>query len=106
MTNETAIKEYLPMTETMYYILLALNEPRHGYDIFLHVQELTKSRIKLGAGTIYNSLARLERDGLIAFHSQIERRKLYTILDTGKAVLNAELNRMDELVSNGRKCIN
>jgi DNA-binding PadR family transcriptional regulator len=103
MTKETAIKDYLPMTETMYYILLALCEPRHGYGIFLHVQELTKNRIKLGAGTIYNSLARLERDGLIKLHTQTERRKLYTIQDAGRAVLKAELSRMDELALNGRR---
>jgi len=105
MQQEAAVKEYLPMTETMYYILLALCEPRHGYGVFLYVQELTKGRIRLGAGTIYNSLARLERDGLIAFHSQTERRKLYLIRDAGTAVLKAELKRMDELTANGRKIL-
>jgi DNA-binding PadR family transcriptional regulator len=64
---------------------------------------LTRGRIKLGAGTIYNSLARLERDGLIELHSQTERRKLYTVLDVGKTVLAAELVRLDELTANGRK---
>ena len=105
MTKETAVKEYLPMTETMFYILLALCEPRHGYGVFLHVQELTKGRIKLGAGTIYNSLSRLDRDGLIALHTQTERRKLYAIQPAGVAVLKAELQRMDELIINGKKSV-
>ncbi len=102
MTTEAAIKDYLPMTETMYYILLSLREARHGYGIFLHVQELTQGRIRLGAGTIYNSLSRLERDGLISLHSQTSRRKLYGILPAGQAVLKAELSRLEELLANGK----
>ena len=101
MTTETAVHEYLPMTETMYYILLSLCEPRHGYGIFLHVKKITDGRVNLTAGTIYNSLSRLERDRLIAPHSQTERRKLYEIQQSGKAVLHAEHLRLEELVRNG-----
>ena len=105
LTQEAAIKSYLPMTETMFYILLSLAEPRHGYGVFLYVRELTGGRIRLGAGTIYNSLARLERDGLIRLHSETDRRKLYHILGNGRAVLKGELTRMEELLTNGRKNI-
>ena len=102
MTADNAVKDYLPMTETMYYILLSLTEPRHGYGIFLHTKELTKGRLHLGAGTIYNSLARLERDGLITLSSQTVRRKIYSITKVGQAVLKAELVRMQELLDNGK----
>ena len=103
MTAEMAVREYLPMTETMYYILLSLHEPCHGYGIFLRVRELTSDRLSLAAGTIYNSLSRLERDGLIAPHSQTERRKLYSLQPLGQSVLQAEVARLEELATNGKR---
>ncbi|MCL2545606.1 MAG: PadR family transcriptional regulator [Oscillospiraceae bacterium] len=105
MTNENAIREYLPMTETMYYILLSLHEPRHGYGIFLDVKALTGGRLSLAAGTIYNSLSRLERDGLIVVCEETERRKVYAIQPSGRAVLQAEVARLVELTTNGKTLI-
>ena len=94
---------YMPMTETMFYILLSLTEPRHGYGIMQHVEEITGERIRLGAGTIYNSLTKLERDSLIEFIAETERRKIYLIADVGSELLKAEVERQEELVANGRK---
>ena len=96
-------KTYLPMSETMYYILLSLKEPRHGYGIMQHVEEITNKRIKLGAGTIYNSLSKLERDELIKVFEEQERRKLYIITDLGKEVLTKEVERLKELYTNGKE---
>ena len=62
---EQARRRYLPMSETMFYILLSLKQERHGYAIMQHVKELTDARIELGAGTVYSSLGKLESDGLI-----------------------------------------
>lgn len=101
MDKEKIFKAYLPMTETMYYILLSLNEKRHGYGVMLHVEELTKKRIKLGAGTIYNSLSKLERDGLIVPCEEIDRKKLYKITQEGIELLKLEVERLGELWSNG-----
>ena len=89
------------MTETMYYILLSLTEPRHGYGILLHVKEITNSRIELGAGTIYNSLAKLESDNLIELVAETERRKIYSISKLGYSLLRRELERLKELSKNG-----
>ena len=78
-------KRFLPMSETMFYILLSLQEQRHGYGIMQHVRVLTCGRIILGAGTIYQSLGKLEEDGLIAHVEEIDRKKIYEI--TGETVL-------------------
>lgn len=94
-------KAYLPMTETMYYILLSLLEPRHGYGIILHVRRITGGRLSMSAGTIYNSLAKLTRDGLIAPAGGEERRKLYLATDAGKELLKKEVSRLKELCVNG-----
>lgn len=52
-------KKYIPMTETTYYTLLSVIEPRHGYAIMQYVGELTGGRILLGTGTLYTMVGRL-----------------------------------------------
>ena len=59
MLTEALLKKYRPMTETTYYTLLAVTEPRHGYAIMQFVSELTEGRIRLGTGTLYTMTGRL-----------------------------------------------
>jgi len=103
MDIEKLRRVYLPMTETAYYILLSLAEIRHGYGIMQHVEALTGKRIRLGAGTLYGSLSRMERDGLIAAVAEDERRKLYRITDSGRVLLRLEIARLGELYAHGIK---
>ena len=72
-------KNYLPMTETAFYILLSLSEPRHGYGIAKYVSELTENRIKLGSGTIYGTLTKMQRDGLIRIFDDSDKKVIYEI---------------------------
>ncbi len=95
--------EYLPMSETAYYMLLSLGEVRHGYGIMQHVEELTNHRIRLGAGTVYGTLSRMEKDGLIRAVAEVERRKLYQITAAGVGLLKAEAARIRELYENGKR---
>lgn len=96
-------EQYLPMSETAYYILLSLIETRHGYGIMQHVQNLTAGRLSIGAGTLYGSISRMEKDGVIAAVAEEDRRKLYQITETGKALLCSEITRLKELYENGTK---
>lgn len=66
--REKLLKSFLPMTETAFYILLSLSEPRHGYAITKFVSDLTEGRIKLGSGTIYGTLTKMQKEGLIAVY--------------------------------------
>ena len=90
-------KVYVPMTETGFYILLCLQEPNHGYGIVQTVETLTEGEIRLTPGTMYGSLSKMEKDGLIQFVKAEEKRKLYCITDLGKEVLDLELNRIERL---------
>lgn len=103
--NKKLIKKYVPMTETAYYILLSLTKERHGYGIIGHVETITKNRITLGAGTIYGTLSKLEKDGLICGMNESERRKTYLITAEGKEILTLEIERLQELVCNGLEVI-
>lgn len=88
------IKNYLPMTETAFYILLSLTEPRHGYGVTKFVGELTEGRIKLGAGTVYGTLTKMYKDQLIHIYDDSDKKIIYEITDTGREVLRAEIARI------------
>ncbi|BBF42519.1 transcriptional regulator, PadR family [Lachnospiraceae bacterium KM106-2] len=91
-----------PMSETAYYILLSLLEERHGYGIMQHVEQITDNRIKIGAGTIYGTLGKLEKAGLILSTKEEEKRKYYQITEEGKTILRQEVLRLRELYENGK----
>jgi len=103
VANEQLLKKYIPMTETAFYILLSLTEPRHGYGIVKHVDEMTNSRIKLGSGTVYGTLAKMQKDGLITVFADEDRKTVYEICESGKQVMVAEMERLKELYSNALK---
>ncbi len=92
------------LTEGVYYILLSLLTPMHGYGIMQHVEMLSGGRVKLAAGTLYGAMnTMLERDWIQALPGAADKRKKeYMITDMGKEVLSQELNRLEELVANGK----
>lgn len=90
-------KVYVPMTETAFYILLCLKTPNHGYGIVQTVERLTEGAIKLAPGTMYGSLSKMEKDGLIRFVREEEKRKIYEITDLGQEVLQTEIARIERL---------
>ncbi len=93
-------KVYVPMTDTGFYILLCLRQPNHGYGIVQKVKELTKGEILLAPGTMYGSLSKMEKDGLIRFVREEEKRKSYVITALGKEVLEIEMKRIERLHRN------
>lgn len=90
-------KVYVPMTETGFYILLCLKEPNHGYGVVQKVKEMTDGEIALAPGTMYGSLSKMEKDGLIEFVREEEKRKIYQITQLGNEVLGLELKRIKRL---------
>ena len=93
-------KVYVPMTETGFYILLCLREEAHGYNIIRKVEELTNGEIRISPGTMYGSLSKMEKDGLIHFVREEEKRKIYCITDLGRDVLALEMKRIERLYRN------
>ena len=96
-------KLYVPMTETGFYILFSLQEEMHGYNIMQYVKELTKGEINIGPGTMYGSLSKMEKDGLIVFVRNEGKRKIYKLSELGQVVLNIELRRIERLYRNSRR---
>lgn len=90
----------LPLTETVYYVLLALTEPAHGYAIMQKVEELSNGQVRLAAGTMYGAIENLLKKKLItSLHSDDPRRKIYVISDLGRRVLYADYKRMQNMIA-------
>ncbi|MBQ9142594.1 MAG: PadR family transcriptional regulator [Lachnospiraceae bacterium] len=96
-------KVYVPMTETGFYILLCLQTPNHGYGIVQRVEKMTDGEIRLSPGTMYGSLSKMEKDGLIVFVREEEKRKIYQITELGRQVLQLELKRIERLYRNSQE---
>ena len=93
-------KVYVPMTETGFYILLCLQEEMHGYNIVQKVEKMTEGEIRISPGTMYGSLGKMEKDGLIRFIREEEKRKNYHITELGREVLELEKKRIRRLFRN------
>lgn len=104
------IEELLPLTQAVYQILLALTDrERHGYAIMQDIAERTKGRLELGSGTLYGTIKRMRRDGLVEEATTREdpelddqRRRYYRLTEFGWSVARAEATRLSRLVSDAR----
>ena len=95
-----------PLTEAIFYILLACRKPVHGYGIIQEAAEMTGGRVNLGPGTLYGAINSLLEKGWISLYSAeagSRRKKEYIITEAGRAVFRMELRRLKELASNGEK---
>ena len=95
------------LTEAVYYILLALLSPLHGYGIMQRTAELSGGRLVISAGTLYGALSTLMDKGWIEQLEAItdSRRKEYQITAVGRAALEQEFARLEELVNNGKSIL-
>jgi len=89
----------LPLTETTYYILLALLEPAHGYLILQKVEELSGGQVRMAAGTLYGAIENLlKQKWLQPVGSVDNRRKVYVITDRGREMLRLDYERMRHMI--------
>lgn len=96
--------ENMALTESTYYILLSLYQPRHGYGIMQETEALSGGRVRLAAGTLYGALNSLcEKDWIQLLPVESgSRKKEYQLTSAGLKVLKQELVRLEELAANGR----
>ena len=98
-------QDYLPLTETSFFILLSLaTTPKHGYAILKEVEAVSAGRIVLAAGTLYTALRRMLEDGWIERLEEDENngngreRKLYSLTELGRRIFVLETRRLQGLV--------
>lgn len=101
--GEDNLQKYLPLTEATYYILTALAEPLHGYAVMQRVEQVSLGTVKLGPGTLYGAFGTLEKEKLIRMTAEDERRKSYTLTEKGRRLLALQVERLEIMLSNGRR---
>jgi DNA-binding PadR family transcriptional regulator len=96
------------LTTAAVYILLALaREDLHGYGIIQEITRQAKDNYRIGPGTLYDNLKKLMTEGLVIDVPPSERpddddRRFYRITIAGKAVLLAEVDRLNAIVIEAR----
>lgn len=93
------------LTESVFYILLRLHQPAHGYALMKDIAEMTNGRVNIGAGSLYGALDTLQKkDWIKALDEHPRDRKIeYIITDTGKQFFEKELIRLEEMLQNAEK---
>ncbi len=91
------------LTEAVFYILLSMYTPAHGYAVMQKIRDMSGGRVNLGAGTLYGAINTLTDKKWIQSieNPQDSRKKEYLITDAGRLAVNAEIERLKELVGNG-----
>lgn len=92
-----------PLTESVYYILLSLQDQKHGYAIMQDIKALTNNRVDISAGTLYGALTTLiDKGWIVPVESEEDtRKKDYCLTELGHNFLETEITRLEELVKNG-----
>ena len=93
--------ENIALTEAVYYILLSLGQPLHGYGIMQNAEQLSGGRVRLAAGTLYGALNTLLEKGWIKALEENGRKKEYETTEAGKDAVRREILRLRELLENG-----
>ncbi len=105
MAKEKDPAEYLPLSESTFYILVALVDPLHGYGVMQRTAEISQGQVAIGPGTLYGAFSTLEKEGLISMVREEERRKVFRLTDRGKAALDMQLERYRVMLENGRRAL-
>jgi DNA-binding PadR family transcriptional regulator len=103
MSEEYRVEKYLPLSESTYYIMLMLADPRHGYAVMQEVEAMTGGVVVIGPGTLYGAFSALEKEDLIEMVRKEARRKFYGLTEKGKAVLRRQIERLEMMTDCGRK---
>lgn len=103
-------KKYEPLTESYFYILLCLyNHPNHGYGIMQQTAELSQGNVKIGSGTMYGATGNMMKKGWIretlSDNPDDKRKRLYELTDSGREVLEQEIQRLKHLVEISEKIV-
>lgn len=97
------MEKNIPLTEALFYILLAVRKPNHGYGIIQEVSALTNGRVLLGAGTLYGAIQALVKKQWIKIYREdmdSRKKKQYLITNAGMEAFLAEKARLEELLKN------
>ncbi|KAF0223842.1 MAG: transcriptional [Erysipelotrichaceae bacterium] len=88
----------MEVSASMFYLLLVLTEPIHGYQIMKRVEEVSAGSVKMGAGTCYGLIARCQKEHLIKLSKDDGKKKTYLITELGQQLLDNEIASMKKQI--------
>ncbi len=110
LPKKPTIESFLPLTPALFHVLLALADgEKHGYVISKEIARRTNNEVRLSTGTLYGIIKRLLDDAMIEesaerpdFSLDDQRRRYYRLTKLGKAVAEAEAERMQRVLALAR----
>lgn len=100
--TEKLFQDFLPLSESSYYILLTLIKPLHGYGMMQEIEQLSNGTVSIGPGTLYGALSTMEKSKLIEMVREEGRRKEYLLTGKGALVLLEHIRRLETMLNNGK----
>jgi len=94
-----------PLTEALFYILLVVRKPNHGYGIIQEISKITKGRLVLGPGTLYGAINSMLSKNWIKLYSEDKasrKKKEYILTKDGEEIFYKEVERLKELIQNAK----
>jgi len=89
----------------MFYILLSLIKPRHGYRIMQFIREETDGKVVIGPATMYTTLQKLQEYNLIEEVEGDDNKKVYIATEEGRRLLEENIQRRKKIVELAEKII-
>ncbi|GIN63101.1 PadR family transcriptional regulator [Robertmurraya siralis] len=98
------MKSLEQLTDSVFYIMAALTEPRHGYAVMNLVEETTNGQVVIGPASLYTIIKKLLNEQLISLHDDTDsRRKVYVLTKKGCDILREDIKRRKIMVELAEK---
>ena len=92
------------LTDSVFYIMAAFTQPRHGYAVMSLIEETTKGTFIIGPATLYTIIKKLIDQQLIVLHDDSDsRRKIYMLTEKGRMILAEDIERRKVMIELAEK---
>ncbi|MDW0118297.1 PadR family transcriptional regulator [Sporosarcina thermotolerans] len=98
------MESFEPLTDSVFYIMASLSEPRHGYAVMSLVEETTKGSFVIGPASLYTIIKKLLKEQFIVLQDESDsRRKVYVLTEIGRQALKADIARRKVMIEMAEK---
>src|SRR5699024_6727429 len=98
------MKSFEPLTDSMFYIMAAFTEPRHGYAVMKLIEDTTEGDFTIGPASLYTIIKKLMKEDYIMLHDISDgRRKVYVLTELGQRALSWDVERRKVMVNLAEK---
>lgn len=101
------MKSLEQLTDSVFYIMAAFTEPRHGYAVMSLVEEITNGEVNIGPASLYTIIKKLIKQEYVElFDDANSRRKVYVLTERGREILQADIERRKTMVQFAKDGLN